>query len=189
MAKASTTLIEGAGRLAANFVTGKVTNKVSKKLVNALQNHGNKNGKVIGDAEEKIGSSSSSGLETGNGKIPEGFSKMAKGDRPSIPGKDGHYIEPRTLNQQLALKEAMSGGGGNGVTIKKILTKNPAEVTRKIHLLTDPRLKDLNVEKYKYLREFTDPKTGEVIDRVQIHYFKDSTTGEIFDVKFKDIGY
>ncbi len=43
-------------------------------------------------------------------KIPAEFSKMAQGDKPSLPGKSGHCVEPKTLNQQLVMKEAMSGG-------------------------------------------------------------------------------
>ncbi|MCP3659673.1 MAG: hypothetical protein GY830_04865 [Bacteroidetes bacterium] len=89
------------------------------------------------------------------------------------------------MNQQLAMKEAMSGSslGKLEETHSRILTQD--KINKNIKPLNDPRLKSLDVSKYEYYREFTDPITNKLIDKAWIHYLIDNKTGVIFDLKFK----
>lgn len=95
------------------------------------------------------------------------------------PGK--WYTNPRSLNQKLALDEAISGGD-----LGKLKATHGTGAPKS---LGDPRLSGMDVTKYEYTRSFTDPKTGKVIDKVSIHYLKDNATGITFDFKFKEIGF
>ena len=100
--------------------------------------------------------------------IPKGFGKMAK-------DKAGEwYTTPKTLNEQLALDEAMTGGGFGDRGVAKPNIKG------------DPRIPANSIlDKYYYSRKIFDPKTGKRIENIQIHYLKDRATGVEFDFKFK----
>lgn len=96
--------------------------------------------------------------------IPKGFGILA--DAPKF--RTGKI----TLNEQLAMQEAMSGGGtGTRTEIIKGMTG-------------DPRVKGLDISKYSYNKKILDAN-GKVIENIEIHYLQNNKTGVTFDYKFK----
>jgi RHS repeat-associated protein len=79
-----------------------------------------------------------------------------------------------TLNEQLAIKEAM-GVGGSGARTEIF----------KAGTLHDPKLVGMDVSKYSYNLKILNAD-GKVIENIEVHYLQNNKTGIKFDFKFKD---
>ncbi|WBM76122.1 hypothetical protein [Saprospira grandis] len=86
------------------------------------------------------------------------------------------YTTPKTLNEQLALDEAMTGP--NIITDKRKRIKDDIK--------GDPRIPAYScIDKWSYSVQIFDSKTGKRIENIQIHYLADRNIGIKFDFKFK----
>jgi hypothetical protein len=86
-----------------------------------------------------------------------------------------------TLNEQIAMKEALTGNAGDRLTPTHSVLPSGT-----LKLLTDPRLKGLDISKYEYSKKIfaSDGKT--VLENITIHYLQNNKTGQRFDFKFKN---
>jgi RHS repeat-associated protein len=103
--------------------------------------------------------------------IPKGFGIMAD------PGK--FRVASGTLNEQVAMKEAMTGGAGDRLTATHSTMAGGAP-----KVLTDPRLNGLNITKYEYNKKIFGSDGKTVVENINIHYLQNNTTGQRFDFKF-----
>jgi hypothetical protein len=103
--------------------------------------------------------------------IPKGFGVMADAGK--------FRIASGTLNEQIALKEAMSGNAGDRLTATHSTIAGGAP-----KVLTDPRLQGLNITKYEYSKKIYGSDGKTVVENITIHYLQNNTTGQRFDFKF-----
>jgi len=95
--------------------------------------------------------------------IPKGFDIMANNSK--------FVTTPSTLNQKLALQEAM---GNDGLGTRTEVIKG---------MTGDPRVVGYDISKWSYNRKILDAN-GKVIENIEIHYLKNNKTGVTFDFKF-----